>query len=82
MLEWIKPSLLYKISATGFPEELREWLRAQGNLNQLTNKNLTALANRYHEGDFLAVEQVFGNIAAVDRYYNQVAYTLARIFHE
>lgn len=79
VLEGIKPSLLYKISAVGFPEELREWLFAQGNLDELTNRDLSNIVKRYDEGGFEAVEDVFENFAASDRYHKQVAYALDKM---
>lgn len=55
--ERIPPSILYKISAPSFPEELREYLFDKGNLEEITNGKLTNIKNKYDKGGLEAVEE-------------------------
>jgi hypothetical protein len=49
-------SILYRISRSSFPQELREYLFDQGNLEKITHGEMTALVAKYHEGGFEAIE--------------------------
>lgn len=49
-------SILYKISSPSFPEELRDYLFTQGNIEDMTNMDLENLTKRYEEGGFTAIE--------------------------
>lgn len=52
----IPTSILYKISEPSFPEELREHLITNGNLEKMTNGHFKKLTQKYKKGGFEAIE--------------------------
>jgi hypothetical protein len=61
-------SVLYKISKPNFPEELRDWLLAQGNLEEISIDHVDGLLNKYREGGF-KFEAVEDDIKEINRRY-------------
>ncbi len=53
----LSPSILYKISAPNFPEELRDYLFEQGQLDEMSNGKLRKITQKYKEGGFEAVQE-------------------------
>jgi hypothetical protein len=51
----VSPSILYKVSAPGFPEEFRDYLFRTGRLEKMTNGMLGAITKRYREGGYDAI---------------------------
>jgi hypothetical protein len=45
-------SILYQVSKPNFPEQLREYLFAQGNLDRITNGQLKKITQKFIEGGF------------------------------
>jgi hypothetical protein len=60
-------SILYKISAPSFPDELRDYLFTQGNIDKMTNEDLSGLVEKYKEGGFNAIKE---NIDTWNHDYN------------
>lgn len=60
----IPPTILYKVSAPNFPEELREYLFERANFNELTNGKLANLKKRYDEG---GLEAIIDDIEEINR---------------
>ena len=52
----ISPSILYKIAAPSFPDELRNYLFDTDNLNKITNGKLKEIVQKYKEGGFEAIQ--------------------------
>lgn len=77
VLREVKASVLYRISAPGFPEELREHLFANGGaLEQMNNKQINQLVEKYKQGGFEAVREAMERMNDVVNYYDQMAYIL------
>lgn len=72
----ISSSILYKISAPGFPEELRDYLFEQGQLEEMTNGRLRELTKRYKEGGFEAIEDDIQELHRGHLVYRQTCFTL------
>lgn len=53
----IKPSILYKLSAPGFNEDLREFMFEHANLEELTNGKLRELTRKHKEDGFEAIQE-------------------------
>jgi hypothetical protein len=69
-------SILYKISEPGFPEELREHLITNGNLEKMTNGHFKKLTQKYKEGGFEAIENDIEEINQNNTLCRQTSYTL------
>ena len=54
-------SMLYKISAPNFPEELRDFLFSSGIIEDITMGELTGLTDRYIAGGFEAIQEDIEN---------------------
>ena len=63
LVEKVKSSILYKISAPSFPEELTEYLLSRGGLREITNKKLDELVKLYREEGLDAIEPIFEKVA-------------------
>lgn len=50
-------SILYKICSSSFPDELRDFLFTEGNLEKMTNGNLLNLISKFKEGGIEAIEE-------------------------
>lgn len=72
----IKPSILYKLSSPGFPEELRQYLFTSGHLQKLTNGKLTEVVKKFEKGGFAAIESDVERITHEQLIKNQVRFTL------
>jgi len=72
----VKPSILYSISAPSFPEELRHYLVEEGILEQITNKGLKELYEKYIESGFEDNLAGFERFTQAKRCRDQCAHTL------
>jgi len=76
LVEKVKSSILYKLSAPSFPEELRDFLFSQGSLVKMTNRKLEEILKKYKEGGIDSIKDDFEKITEGYRIYDQVMYTL------
>jgi len=76
LVENVKSSILYKLSAPSFPDELREFLFSQGGLVKMTNRKLEEILKKYKEGGIDSIKDDFEKITEGYRIYDQVMYTL------
>jgi len=72
----VKASILYKIAAPSFPEELREYLFTQGRLDKLTNKAFGKITAKYKEGGLEAIEEEVAELNRASLACRQTCYTL------
>lgn len=71
----IPTSILYKISSPSFPDELREYLLMQGNLEKMTNGKFKQLITKYKEGGIESVEEEITELNRSVLIYRQINYT-------
>ena len=72
----LNPTFLYRLSAPSFPEELRESLFAQGNLENMKLEHLKALLTEYKEKGFEAIKDKLDKIFKTYRIDQMVRYSL------
>jgi len=75
----VKSSILYKIAAPGFPEELRQYLFDNENLDEITNGQLREITRRYKEGGFQAIKGDIDELNRVELVKKQTLNTLDMI---
>lgn len=75
----VKPTILYKISAPSFPDELREYLFGSGQLDEMTNGQLREITRRYKEGGFEAIKDDIQELYHVNLVLKQSSYTIDMI---
>lgn len=78
-VEDVKASILYKISAPSFDEDLREFLFAQGGLNKFTNRDLKSIMQKYKKGGLDAIKSDFEHLAESVRAYEHTSYVLDNV---
>jgi hypothetical protein len=75
----VKPSILYRISAPNFPDELREYLFDSGKLDEMTNGQLREITWRYKEGGFEAIKDDIQELSRINLVVKQSSHTLDMI---
>ena len=73
-------SILYRISAPGFPDELRDYLITNGNLEKISNNHFKQILQKYRDGGFEAIEQDVEKIKRRNCMNLQMEFTLD-IYH-
>jgi hypothetical protein len=61
-------TVLYKISRPSFPDDLRDWLLAQGNLEEISCNHVDKLFKKYRSGEF-KFEAIEDDINKINRSY-------------
>jgi len=74
LVENVKSSILYKISAPSFPDDLREYLLTRGGLREITNRKLDDLIGKYKEGGIETVESIFEKVTESNLVFEQSKY--------
>lgn len=74
----IKPSILYKISAPSFPDELRNLLFDEGIITSIKSDELKILSKKFNEGGFNAISQEVENLTLKQDLYEQTQFVLDR----
>ena len=77
----IKPSILYKIGAPNFPDELRDYLFEQGQLDEMSNGRLRKITKKFKQGGFEAIEEDVVELNRGHLIYRQTAYTFDQVKH-
>lgn len=78
-IENVSTSILYKMSAPTFPEELREYLFANCNLEQIKNSEIQNLVKVYKEQGMDAVKDSFDLYQHGRRVYRQIRYNVDQL---
>lgn len=76
LVDKVKSSILYRISAPSFPDELREYLISQGGLRDITGRKLDTFMKKYKEGGIDAIQEDFEKMTEGFRLHEQISYTL------
>lgn len=71
----VPTSILYKISSSSFPDTLRDYLFAKGNLEKMTNGELKKLIEKYKKGGIEAVEKDITELNRGNLIFRQSNYT-------
>lgn len=71
----LSPSILYEFSAPSFPEELKEYLLTEGNLEKITHGKFKELTRKYKEGGIEAIKNDMGQIDYNYKIFQQTQFT-------
>jgi hypothetical protein len=71
----IPTTILYKLGSASFPEELREYLLTNGNLEYFTNGKFNKITQKYKEGGIEAIEEDIQEFSNSRLAYCQCKYT-------
>ena len=72
----VPTSILYKVSMPSFPDDLRDFLFKEGQLEKLSNGKLQTLVRLYNEEGMDAVEKKMEGLHKWSRIYHQIKYNL------
>lgn len=72
----LSPSILYQISAPGFPEELKKYLFDTEQLDKITNGRLKEITRKYKEGGLEAIKDSIEELTRGHIIFRQSMYTI------
>lgn len=79
LIEKIPTSILYKIAANSFPDDLRQFLLSNKILDDMPNREFDGIVDVHKDEGFEAVKKKFEFMDKKKRIYNQVSYNLNQI---
>ncbi len=75
----IKPSVLYKLSSPGFPDELRRYLFEETRIDEMTNGTLRRITEKFKTGGFKAIQEDVERLSHANLVYQQTNFIINEI---